>query len=115
MAWMNRFEKLPSGTLNLAAGVVLLAGCSPRASASASPARRLIIAAEVVILAAGLVPSLVDLRDTERHVREAARPQVTTAAIGWRAPEWDMENIQQETSGGRLVWIEPQADWHRVH
>jgi hypothetical protein len=111
MAW-DRFDKLPSRTLNLAGCVASLAGLFALGVGIGSGCTSLMVAAFAVIFPASLVPSLVDLRDTKRRVKEAARPEAAPAAR-WRARERDMEKIARETGG--LVWIEPQAERQRLH
>ena len=72
----------------------------------------LMIAAGAVMFIAGLVPFAVDCRDAKRRPEPTSRPEAVPAATEL-APEWDMEKIEQKTGG--LVWIEPQADGHRLH
>jgi hypothetical protein len=115
MAWEDSFGKLPSRTWNRAAGVAMLAGLFALGVGIGCGCTSLMIAAGAVIFIAGLVPAAVDCRDAKRRPEPLDRTQATPAAIGWHVPKWDIENIQQETSGGRLVWIEPQADWQRLH
>jgi hypothetical protein len=120
MAWWDRLGKLPSKTLNLAAGVAMLAGLFALGVGIGCGCTPLLIAAGAVMFIAGLVPSLVDLRDTKRRV-EAARREAVPAAIRRTATEWDMENIGRDRSlprtgcGGGLVWIEPEPDRQRLH
>jgi hypothetical protein len=114
MAWMDRFGKLPSRTLNLAAGVLMLAGLFALGVGIGCGCSSLMIAAGAVMFIAGLVPSAVDCRDAKRRHEPTIRAEAVPAATAWRAPErGDMENIGRETGG--LVWIEPQADWQRLH
>jgi hypothetical protein len=113
MAWMDHFDKVPSRTLYLAGWTALLAAAVVLGVGIASASVADIFVALGIILAAGLVPSLVDVRDTKRRVKEAARREAVPAAIMWPAAEWDMENIERESGG--LVWIEPQAERYRLH
>jgi hypothetical protein len=69
----------------------------------------LIIATEVVILAAGLVPSLVDLRDVKPR-GETAKLQTVRTVTPWST---EIENVQEKTAGGRLVLVEPS--WQHLH
>jgi hypothetical protein len=114
MAWVS-FDRVASTTLNGAAAVAALIGVFALGVGIGSGCTLLIIATFAVIFPACLVPSLVDVRDTKRRVKEAARPKAPQAATAWRAPEWDIENIERETYGDGLVWIEPQADRQRLH
>jgi hypothetical protein len=113
MAWVS-FDRVASTTLNGAAAVAMLAGLFALGVGIGSDCTLLMIATFAVIFPACLVPSLVDLRDTKRRVKEAARPQGIAAAIRLRAPERNIEDIERE-SGGRLVWIELEPDRQRLH
>lgn len=118
MAWRDRFDKLSSRTLYLAGWMALLAGAVVLGIGLASASGAVIITALAIILTAGLVPSLVDLRDTKRRVEAARREAVPVACVATRrqaiepAPEWDMEKIGRESG---LVWIEPPEDRQRLH
>jgi hypothetical protein len=111
MAWMDRFGKLPSRTLNRAAGVAMLAGLFVLGVGIGTGCTLLMIAAGAVMFIAGLVPALVDCRDAKRRHEPTARPEAA-AAVTWPAPVLDMEKIERESG---LVWIEPQAEWQRLH
>ena len=104
MAWWDRLGKLPTKTLNRAAGVAMLAGLFALGIGIGYGCTSLMIAAYAVIFLAGLVPAAVDCRDAKRRHEPTARPKAVPAATVL-APEWDMENIQQETGSG-LVWFE---------
>lgn len=112
MARRYSFGKLPSATLNLAAGMAMLAGLFALGVGIGSGSTPLLIAAYAVIFLAALVPAAVDLRDSKRRPEPTSRPEAVPAAAEL-VPEWDMEKIEQKTGG--LVWIEPQADGHRLH
>ncbi len=111
MAWVS-FDRLRSKTLNLAAGVAMLAGLFALGIGIGCGCTPLMIAAGAVIFIAGLVPSAVDCRDAKRRPEPTARPEAVPA-VTRPAPEWDMEKIERETDG--LVWIEPQAEGRRLH
>jgi hypothetical protein len=111
MAWMKRFDKLPTKTLNRAAGMAMLAGLFALGVGIGTGCTLLMIAAGAVMFVAGLVPPLLDCRDAKRRHVPTVWPKVPPAAIGWRAPEND--NSERETGG--LVWIEPQSDRQRLH
>jgi len=113
MAWMDRIGKLPSRTLNLAAGVAMLAGLFALGVGIGCGCTPLMITAGAVMFIAGLVPSAVYCRDAKRRPEPISRPEAVPAAIMWPAAEWDMENIERESGG--LVWSEPQAEWQRLH
>jgi hypothetical protein len=115
MAWWDRLGKLPTRTLNGAAGVAALAGLFALGVGIGSGCTLLLMAAFAVIFPASLVPAVVDCRDAKRRHVATVRPKAMPAATGWRAPGWDMGNIERETGGGRLVWIEPEADRKRLH
>jgi hypothetical protein len=111
MAWWDRFGKLPSKTLNRAAGVAMLAGLFALGVGIGTGGTLLMIAAGAVMFIAGLVPAAVDCREAKRRHQPTVRPEVPPASIMWPAP--DMENSGRESGG--LVWIEPQADRQRLH
>jgi hypothetical protein len=112
MAWMDRFDKLPSTTLNLAAGVAALAGVFALGVGIGSGCTILMIAAFAVIVPASLVPAAVDMRDAKRRHLPTVWPKAPPTAMGWRAPDRNIENIGRESG---LVWIEPQEDRQRLH
>jgi hypothetical protein len=111
MAWVS-FDRVASTTLNGAAAVAMLAGVFALGVGIGSDCRLLMIAAGGVIFIGGLVPSVVDCRDAKRRHVPTVWPKAPPTAMGWGAPEWDMENIERE-SGGRLVGIEPER--YRLH
>jgi hypothetical protein len=112
MGWVDSIGKLPSRTLNGAAGVAALAGVFALGVGIGSGCTILMIAAFAVIVPASLVPAAVDMRDAKRRHVPTVWPKAPPTAMGWRAPEWDIENIGRE-SGGQLVGIEP--DRQRLH
>jgi uncharacterized protein YjeT (DUF2065 family) len=107
----NRLGKLPSRTLNRAAGVAMLAGLFALGVGIGTGGTLLMIASGAVMVIAGLVPAAVDCRDAKRLV-EAARREAA-AAVTRPAAEWDMENNGRESGG--LVWIEPESPRQRLH
>jgi hypothetical protein len=112
MAWMDRIGKLPSRTLNLAAGVAMLAGLFALGVGIGTGCTPLMVAGGAVIFIGGLVPAAVDCRDAKRRHEPTARREAA-AAVTRPAAEWDMENNGRESGG--LVWIELEAKRQRLH
>jgi hypothetical protein len=70
---VSGFARLPTKTLNRAAVVAMLAGVFALGIGIGWGCSSLMIAAEVVILAAGLVPAVVDCCDAKRRPEPPAR------------------------------------------
>jgi hypothetical protein len=113
MAWVS-FDRVASTTLNGAAAVAALIGVFVLGVGIGSDCTLLMIAAFAVIFGACLVPSLVDMRDAKRRHVPTVWPKAPPTAMGWRAPEWDIENVERE-SGGRLVRIRFEPERHHLH
>jgi hypothetical protein len=112
MGWVDSIGRLPSRALIRLAGVAALAGVFALGVGIGSGCTILMIAAFAVIFPASLVPAAVDMRDAKRRHVPTVWPKAPPTAMGWRAPEWDIENIERE-SAGRLVGIEPER--YRLH
>lgn len=109
MAKNKRLAGLPSTAPNRAAGVAAMVRLAALSVSIGTGCTLPLVAAYAVIFLAGLIPALVAWRDSIPRPAVAARAEATTAA-GERPPA--RRRIEGETSGGRLVSIEP--DRHRL-
>ena len=110
MAWSEHVVGRPGAALNWAAGMVAMVGLAALGVGIGTGCTLLLAAAYAVIFVAGLVPALVDWRDSIRRCRTAVCAEAGSTTVARTVAG---RKIECETGDRLLVWIEPER--HRLH